>query len=189
MKALVPTILENGNNLSRPRVLKSHNVYSALPLEVRNKKVKVFNYKQISEKSRWKYQSCIKIIVVHRNPRDVCLSWYNHTRIYNAYKGDLDLLINSFTQNAGMIQGPSIKHVLSFWNQRHEHPILFISFEDMKRNLEKVVRDVSNFLGKTVPESKMDLLLDHLSFNKMKNNPMVNKSNKIEVSAKILFLA
>ena len=59
--------------------------------------------------------------------------------------------------------------------------MLIYSYEDMKEDLEQVVRKVADFLDKKIPEEKMSLLLEHLSFDSMKNNPMVNKSDIVKV--------
>ncbi len=40
---------------------------------------------------------------------------------------------------------------------------------------------VAKFLGKAIPEEKMAGFVDHLSFDKMKNNAAVNKDEQIKV--------
>lgn len=45
----------------------------------------------------------------------------------------------------------------------------------MKRDLAAVIRKTSDFLiGRQYTESQISTLVDHLSFDKMKNNPYVN---------------
>lgn len=42
------------------------------------------------------------------------------------------------------------------------------------QDLASVIRRTAKFLGKTLTEEKVAALVDHLSFNKMKENPAVN---------------
>jgi estrone sulfotransferase len=47
-----------------------------------------------------------------------------------------------------------------------------------------VIRKTAEFLGKELNEEQVDLLADHLSFAKMKNNPSVNYEAAIEFNRK-----
>lgn len=52
----------------------------------------------------------------------------------------------------------------------------------MKKDLRSVIEKISLFLGKEVPQGdRMQGLLDHLSFDKMKNNKAVNKEDFVQV--------
>ena len=96
-------------------------------------------------------------------------------------------MVNGWVENYGQVQGPLIEKCLGYWNKRHDHPMLIISFEDMKTDLEAVVRKVYAFLDKSVPEDKLPILLEHLSYSSMKKNDMVNKSDLIDVSINFIF--
>jgi estrone sulfotransferase len=47
-----------------------------------------------------------------------------------------------------------------------------------------VIRKTADFLGKELNEEQVDLIADHLSFAKMKNNPSVNYEAAIEFNRK-----
>ncbi len=110
------------------------------------------------------------------------MSFLNHARIMRGYFGSAELFVETFVNDVCMY-GPFFKHVLSFWNKRHMPNVLFITYEEMKRDLASVIRRTSQFLGKPVPEEKMDSFVKHLSFNSMKNNDAVNQSAAVEVMA------
>ena len=44
-----------------------------------------------------------------------------------------------------------------------ESNILFITYEEMKKDLASVIRKTASFLDKKVPEDRMADLIDHLS--------------------------
>lgn len=52
--------------------------------------------------------------------------------------------------------------------------MLFLTYEEMKRDLRKTAEKVASFLEKKIPEKDMDKLMEHLSFQKMKQNPTCN---------------
>ena len=69
-----------------------------------------------------------------------------------------------------------------YWNMRHLENVCFITYEEMKNDLASVIRKVSTFLTRPVAEEKIPSLVDHLSFDKMKQNKSVNKQEFVEVS-------
>lgn len=70
--------------------------------------------------------------------------------------------------------GSYFDHVAGFWNLRNDENVLFLTYEEMKRDLRKTAEKVASFLEKKIPEKEMDRLMEHLSFQKMKQNPTCN---------------
>ena len=72
-----------------------------------------------------------------------------------------------------------------YWEeQKLRKNVFFVTYEEMKRDLRSVVSRLAAFLGKeeTVKDGeKMEALLNHLSFDKMKTNKAVNKAETVEV--------
>ena len=59
--------------------------------------------------------------------------------------------------------------------------VCFITYEEMKKDLAAVIGKVSLFLGCHVSEKNIPSLVEHLSFDKMKDNKSVNKEEFVEV--------
>ena len=69
---------------------------------------------------------------------------------------------------------PFFSHIKEAWNLRDHQNVLFIYFEEMKRDLRKVIERVAKFLDKELSENDIQILLNHLDFKNFKNNSAVN---------------
>ena len=148
--------------MESPRIIKTHLSWQMLPL-------------QITEKN-------IKIIYVTRNPRDCVSSLFNHLKILDGYTGHFETVIDCFLKSTAPYYLPFIPHVLEYWEQAKTNPnVCFITYEEMKEDLPKVIKKVSSFLGKNqaLNPEQMSSLCNHLSFDKMKQNQSVNKNESV----------
>jgi hypothetical protein len=50
----------------------------------------------------------------------------------------------------------------------------------MKKDLDSVIRKTMRFVGTDYPDEKLDQLKEHLSFENMKKNPYVNRSDLLD---------
>lgn len=68
------------------------------------------------------------------------------------------------------------KHVLPFWKRSTESNVLFLKYEDMKKDLARVVRQCARFLNidYEISDAAMKRLCQHLQFDSMQGNPAVN---------------
>lgn len=59
---------------------------------------------------------------------------------------------------------------------RHEPNVLFLKYEEMKKDLESTIHKCAKFLGVEDSLTDMDVvrMCDHLKFDRMQNNPAVN---------------
>lgn len=69
---------------------------------------------------------------------------------------------------------PVWSHYLKFWEKRDEPNILFLKYEDMKRDCKGIVRKIAKFLEKPLTEEQVDSICNFLSFDNMKKNPGCN---------------
>lgn len=90
--------------------------------------------------------------------------------------------INCPTVDISVSFGPFWKNVLSFWEQRNEPNVLFLKYEDMRADLEKILREVAAFLEKELTQEQIDKLKHHLSFESMKKNRSVNYESLVELN-------
>lgn len=79
-----------------------------------------------------------------------------------------------------MFFSPMNRHVLDFWKIRNEANVLFLFFEDMKRNLEQEIKKSMKFLKKDYSQDQINKLCQHLSFDSIKINKAVNKNEELE---------
>ncbi|XP_041351331.1 sulfotransferase family cytosolic 1B member 1-like [Gigantopelta aegis] len=140
-----------------PRIIKTHLPFSLLPTQLKEKKP--------------------KIIYIARNPKDTVVSYYHFTKALAKinYNGDFNHFFNEFFNNT-MLFGPWWKHVKEGWQMRDEDNVLFLTYEQMKKDLPGTIRMVSMFLGKPLNEAEIEKLAEHCSFKNMKANPCVNYS-------------
>ncbi|XP_037072987.1 sulfotransferase 1E1-like [Pollicipes pollicipes] len=116
-----------------------------------------------------------KVVYVARNPKDVCISYFCFLGLYNETSKDLTLeqFVDLFIEG-NVLQLPFFPHVLEAWRQRNHPNMLFLFFEDLKKDLRGSIMKVASFLGKNPTEENLDKLEDHLHFRNFKNNPWVN---------------
>lgn len=95
------------------------------------------------------------------------------------YEGSIDDLIEEFLDDK-ILFSPMNEHVLEFWKIRNEPNVMFLFYEDMKRNLPQEVTKVMKFLGKKFSQYQIDDLCKHLSFDSMKENRAVKKGIEIK---------
>lgn len=65
-------------------------------------------------------------------------------------------------------------NVFSYWDQRNEANVLFLQYEEIKKDLKSVIIKVAKFLDKKLNDKNIDELMEHLSFESMRKNDSVN---------------
>ncbi|XP_058054102.1 luciferin sulfotransferase-like [Anopheles bellator] len=150
-------------NAPRPRQIKSHLPVSLLPRQL------------------WTVKP--KIVYVARNPKDVAISLYYHSRVFMGYDGTKESFLDSLCTDL-FAYCPLVRHVLNFWALRHEPNVLFLTYERMKRNLKAVLPEVCGYFNKTFTKAELDNLAEHLSFSEMKKNPATNKHDVVRDALK-----
>lgn len=80
--------------------------------------------------------------------------------------------------------GPVWPHCLTFWNMRDEANVLFLKYEDMKKDLPSTIHKCAKFLGVENRITDIDVaqMCDHLKFDRMQKNPAVNITSYLPVN-------
>ncbi|KAI3503431.1 hypothetical protein L1887_31872 [Cichorium endivia] len=135
--------------------------------------------------------SC-KFVYICREPKDVFISnWHymNKLRSKDLPPLSLDKAFDLFCQ--GMTAyGPSWEHVLQYWRASLESPdkILFLKYEEVKKQPEVVLRELAAFMGKPftaeeVEKGVVESIVNLCSFENL-SNLEVNK-NGVEKIGKV----
>lgn len=117
-----------------------------------------------------------KVVVVVRNPKDTLVSLFHFYRMnvcLGNFAGSWDDFFSLYEQGH-MYFGDFFDWYMAWWQYKDRENVLFISYEDMKKDLKKVIKEVSAFLEKDLAESTIDNMVHHLGFDQMKKNNTTN---------------
>lgn len=151
--------LKQLSEMLSPRFIKSHLPVSLLPEQI------------------WTAQP--KMLYVHRNPKAVTVSFYHHMATLRGYRGTMADFVRSTVRDLQWF-APYHQHVIEYNELAYLDNVLIITYEEMKKNLRSVVEKVCTFVGKEYNDDQIKKLLDHLSFESMRNNTAVNNQQYIE---------
>jgi Sulfotransferase domain len=126
-----------------------------------------------------------QIIFIARNPKDAIISRYHYFKTFFDHPQALQILVDNFLKNR-LTYCPMNDHVLEFWKIRNESNVLFLFYEDLKRDLECEVKKVMTFFERNFSQEQIEKLCDHLSFESMQKNPAVNKVEEAKTTMKLL---
>ncbi|KAJ6655238.1 hypothetical protein lerEdw1_005582 [Lerista edwardsae] len=119
-----------------------------------------------------------KIIYVARNPKDVLVSYYYFSKFATTLEEieDFDILMERFLK--GKVACMSwLDHIEGWYAHKDDFNILFLMYEEMKKDLRGSVLKICNFLGKMLTEEEVDKVVDQATFDKMKLDHRSNYEN------------
>lgn len=97
------------------------------------------------------------------------MSYYNLYRNYNQYKGSFDEFFERLVR--GKVQcGSRFEHIEGWLKHRHELNVLFLTYEQLSRDLEGCVRRIIAFCDLKAPEENIPKILECCSFEFMKQH-------------------
>ncbi|KAK8771543.1 hypothetical protein V5799_011176 [Amblyomma americanum] len=98
--------------------------------------------------SKAPYSPEAKYIHLARNPYDVCVSFYYHTRntpAYNFHNGTFDEFFELFLQ--GRVDfGDYFQNVLSWYRHRNDANVLSLTYEELKENTREHIVKIAAFI-------------------------------------------
>ncbi|KAM6179897.1 sulfotransferase 1C2-like [Erethizon dorsatum] len=152
-----PSGVDKANAMPSPRTLRTHLPTALLP------------------PSFWE-KRC-KFLYVARNAKDCMVSYYHFQRMNKVLPdpGTWEEYFETFV-NGKVAWGSWFDHVRGWWDVRDRHQVLFLFYEDMKRDPKQEIRKVMQFMGKNLGEAVLEKIVQETSFEKMKENPMTNRS-------------
>uniref|UniRef100_A0A8C2S2T9 Sulfotransferase n=1 Tax=Capra hircus TaxID=9925 RepID=A0A8C2S2T9_CAPHI len=138
-----------------PRLFASHIPYYLAPKGLKNKKAKV--------------------IYVYRNPKDVLTSYFHFSNLLITLEASNN--IGDFMERFldGKVVGSFwVDHIRGWYEHRHDFNILFMMYEEMKKDLRSSVLKISSFLEKELSEEDLDAIVNQAAFKNMKVDPQAN---------------
>ena len=148
------------DEMSSPRYFKSHTPYHMMPGGV-------------------PHTSPAKYIYVARNPKDTAVSLYFHTHRLPTfeYTGPWDHFLQLFID--GKVEfGLWFDHILEWWKHKDDPNVLFLKYEDMKKDLLGAVRTIAEFICHELKQETLEEIVKQSTFESMKANPSANYSWK-----------
>lgn len=135
------------------------------------------------------YSPKAKYIYIGRDGRDVLWSLYNHhananDAFYEALNetpglvgeklgrvtADVRAYFNEWLEKDGYPFWSFWENVSSWWAIRHLPNVLFVHFENLKRDMPREIRRMAAFLDIAVDERQWPAILEHCSFDYMKSH-------------------
>lgn len=95
------------------------------------------------------YSESAKYIYITRNPYDCCVSYYYHHKHFPTFEaGDtsFDEFFPLFLEGT-LTFGDYFDHVLSWYEHRNDPNVLFVTYEDLKKDTKSGIIRVAEFLG------------------------------------------
>ncbi|XP_001632832.2 sulfotransferase 1C2 [Nematostella vectensis] len=111
-----------------------------------------------------------KYIYVMRNPKDCAVSLFFHCKGMAYYKCDASWLefFEAFIRGR-VEEGLWFDHVLGWWKHHEDPNILFLKYEDMKKDLPRTVRQIASFVGRSPSEEVIARIVRQTTFDAMKD--------------------
>lgn len=125
-----------------------------------------------------------KIIYCARNPKDVIVSLYNFMAnlALDLPNTSIQSYIDIF-KNDSAYGYPFMEHVKEGWDMRNDKNFLFLFYEDTIKDKRGTIQKVAAFLGKKLSKDQIDILEEHLSIVKFKENKSVNWDHLVQLGA------
>ena len=114
-----------------------------------------------------------KYIVVARNSKDFCVSFYNHRRdfitCYDYARGTFDDCCRRFI-NGEVDYGDYFDRFSAWQSRLNDRNVFFCTYEQMTTGIKEIIRRVALFLEIKIDDNILEKVLHHCSFQSMKRD-------------------
>ncbi|CAH1800868.1 unnamed protein product [Owenia fusiformis] len=111
------------------------------------------------------------MVCIYRNPKDTAVSYYHHTKNmpwHYGFEGDWNDYF-PFVLSGLHQEGKWVDNVISWWKNGKNNPnILFIRYEQMKKDFVGSAKRLAAFLGKSYDDDYYNRLQYSCSFDSMR---------------------
>ena len=111
-----------------------------------------------------------KYIYIVRDYRDVAVSFYYHYVNLMHYREDFDHFFYKIFLKGGYADCNWFQHVHGWYRNPKKYNILYLKYEDMKKDLPGVVRQVAEFCGFPLDDAKFSRVVERSGFSFMKQH-------------------
>lgn len=135
-----------------------------------------------------------KYVYVARNPKDCCVSFYHHTKMFPAYgfsNGSFDDFFKMFVKGE-TDYNDYFDHLQSWYEHKDDDNIFFITYEQLKDDTKGAVLQIADFLGEKYGKllrknsSILEKILRYSSFDFMRKDTFDLWKEALKITPDIL---
>jgi hypothetical protein len=113
-----------------------------------------------------------KYIYLARNPKDLAVSYFYFLRSlpFFDFKGTWEEFLEHFMKG-DLPWGSYYDHILEWWSHKNNQNVLFLKYEDLKKDLKGQTKIIGEFLGFHLSDEEAGFVSEKCTFQAMKANP------------------
>ena len=108
------------------------------------------------------------MIYVCRNVKDAAVSLYYHQQL-RGFCGTFPQFAELF-KAGNLMYNPFFDHILGAWKHSDRSNLFFATFEEMKADLPKVIRNMATFMGKPLTAGQLDRIVQLVDIETFRTN-------------------
>lgn len=124
-----------------------------------------------------------KVVYCARHPKDVLVSLFHILKLFKPKEWE-DISFESYWtlfKNNLLWNTPWFEHVKEGWAKRNDKNVLFLYYEDTKKDIRGTLIKIANFLDKKLSDNDLNKLEEHFKIENFRKNKSVNNDHFIEL--------